>query len=202
MKRLLCHISAAFSAALLAMTVCVLPQPVSADESGDYRVYPADGMTYHLYDDHAELAACNSMWALFVTLPDSVGGKPLTVIGDNAFSGHQELGGVVLPDTVTSIRSYAFNGCTALKSVEIPDSVTYLDGSAFWNTPWLQELHEANPLVIINDILISAHECGDRKSTHLNSSHHLTSRMPSSLDRKSTRLNSSHHLTSRMPSSA
>ena len=160
MKRLLCHISAAFSAALLAMTVCVLPQPVSVDESGDYRVYPADGMTYHLYDDHAELAACDSMWALFVTLPDSVSGKPLTVIGDNAFSGHQELGGVVLPDTVTSIRSNAFNGCTALKSVEIPDSVTYLDGSAFWNTPWLQELHEADPLVIINDILISAHECG------------------------------------------
>lgn len=45
------------------------------------------------------------------------------------------LGGVTLPDSVTTIDVGAFGGCYSLTSVTIPDSVTSIGEGAFFGCP-------------------------------------------------------------------
>ncbi len=66
-----------------------------------------------------------------VTIPATLGGKPVTSIGDWAFAECSGLTSVTIPDSVTSIGSDAFYGCSGLTSVTIPDSVTSIGSSAF-----------------------------------------------------------------------
>ena len=66
-----------------------------------------------------------------VTIPSALGGKPVTSIGNSAFSGCSGLTSVTIPNSVTSIGSSAFSGCSGLTSVTIPNRVTYIGGSAF-----------------------------------------------------------------------
>ena len=58
-------------------------------------------------------------------------GKPVTSIGDYAFSGCSNLESVYIPDSATTIGDSAFENCSALTSITIPDSVTTIGDSAF-----------------------------------------------------------------------
>ena len=97
-----------------------------------------------------------------VTIPATIDGKPVTVIGSHAFAGCDELTGVVIPDTVTEIGAWAFAqtgltgidlptgltsigenafyGCYGLTSVEIPSGVTEIGAGAFCNCIGLTEV--------------------------------------------------------------
>ena len=66
-----------------------------------------------------------------VTIPSSIGGKPVTSIGENAFSYCNGLTSVTMPNSVTNIGHSAFEGCSGLASVTIPDSVTSIGDYAF-----------------------------------------------------------------------
>jgi hypothetical protein len=64
-----------------------------------------------------------------LVIPDTIGGVPVTSIGDRAFRDDR-LTGVTVPDSVTHIGYEAF-WANRLTSVIIPGSVTYIGGSAF-----------------------------------------------------------------------
>ncbi|MGI5925017.1 MAG: leucine-rich repeat protein, partial [Lentisphaeria bacterium] len=66
-----------------------------------------------------------------VTIPDTLGGLPVTSIGDGAFADRDDLSSVDIPDSVTSIGDGAFAGCDGLSNVDIPDSVTSIGDGAF-----------------------------------------------------------------------
>ena len=66
-----------------------------------------------------------------VTIPSTLGGKPVTRIGDEAFAWCSGLTSVAIPDGVTSIGESAFWGCRGLTNVAIPDSVTSIWYGAF-----------------------------------------------------------------------
>ena len=66
-----------------------------------------------------------------VTVPSSLAGSPVTVIGDLAFDGCASLVQVAIPSSVTTIGKSAFQNCAKLASVTIPDSVISLGDSAF-----------------------------------------------------------------------
>ena len=68
-----------------------------------------------------------------ITIPSTLGGYPVTSIGDSAFSGCEGLTSVAIPEGVTSIGSFAFVNCSSLTSVMLPSSLTYIVDYAFAN---------------------------------------------------------------------
>lgn len=66
-----------------------------------------------------------------VTVPDTIEGKPVTRIGDLAFSYNTSLSSITIPDGVESIGIYAFTGCTSLRTATIGNGVTSMDNYVF-----------------------------------------------------------------------
>ena len=65
-----------------------------------------------------------------VNIPSMIDGKPVTTIGNGAFS-EKNLTGVTIPNSVITIENQAFAYNTSLTSVVIPDSVTFIGWCAF-----------------------------------------------------------------------
>lgn len=70
----------------------------------------------------------------FVEIPDGV-----TCIGEQAFY-YQDIQGVIIPDTVTSIERDAFSHCGRLCEIELPDSIISIGSSAFDNCGNIESL--------------------------------------------------------------
>ena len=67
-----------------------------------------------------------------MTVPETIGGKKVTVIGGGTFYlGSVKIESVVLPDTVTTIEEGAFSRCEQLKIISIPKSVSVIEDNVF-----------------------------------------------------------------------
>ncbi len=67
----------------------------------------------------------------YLSVPSSLGGCPVTEIGDDAFSGCINLTGVSIPDSVTRIGVYAFHECSSLRTVTFGSGLKTIDMLAF-----------------------------------------------------------------------
>lgn len=67
-----------------------------------------------------------------ITIPDTIDGKTVVKVGDNAFA-YSNVEEIVLPETVTEIGASAFSCCTSLKSVTLGSGVTVLGDDLFNN---------------------------------------------------------------------
>ena len=74
-------------AALSGMLLAALAVPCSADETHTAETYEGDGFTlsYQLEDAGAAVVGCSSD-AVNVTVPDTLGGKPVTSVEESAFN--------------------------------------------------------------------------------------------------------------------
>ena len=152
------RIIAAVMAVCLAGSVGFMPESiapvVSMAESAE-GVYTYENLTYTFLEDGTiEITGCDKSVAE-VAIPKEIDGVKVTSIGYSAFYGYEGLISVTIPDSVTNIEKYAFSSCNSLTEITIPDSVTSIGGWAFSETPWLKLKEEENPLVIVNNILIS-----------------------------------------------
>ena len=93
--------------------------------------------TQVINSDQIEIKGYTTSCGFDVVIPDMIGGKKVTSIGNSAFTSNQ-LTSVVIPDSVTSIGDFAFQ-INQLTSVVIPDSVTSIGERAFAENPWLPE---------------------------------------------------------------
>lgn len=153
------RISCLLGLLLLAMFVLPWGAQVQAEEAGT-----AEGDWEYSLDQESRTAAVTAYHGSgqAVTIPEMLGGCPVTAIGSEAFRGNTSMSAVTMPDTVTVIGDKAFADCNALtdvffsqglteieasafegskvKSVTIPDSVTYIGPYAFRNCTGLRSL--------------------------------------------------------------
>lgn len=66
-----------------------------------------------------------------VRIPLTHAGKPVTVIYDRVFKGHEEICSIEIPDTVTDIGAFVFDGCSSLRSITLPEELKYMWQYAF-----------------------------------------------------------------------
>ena len=85
--------------------------------------------TQVINSDQIEIKGYTTSCGFDVVIPDMIGGKKVTSIGNSAFTSNQ-LTSVVIPNSVTSIGGVAFQ-INQLTSVVIPDSVTSIGSYAF-----------------------------------------------------------------------
>lgn len=67
-----------------------------------------------------------------LVIPDSIDGKPVTAIAEDAFRGNIFITKVVLPDSVTVIGAHAFDDCSELSEINIPAGVTSIEEGTFF----------------------------------------------------------------------
>ena len=67
-----------------------------------------------------------------LSIPSTLGGAPVTSIGQYAFYNCSGLTSVTIPEGVTSIENFAFYNCSGLTNVTIPESVTSIRQLAFF----------------------------------------------------------------------
>ena len=99
-----------------------MPSARAGITEGDY--------TYTVAGSNATITRYTGLGGAIV-IPATLGGYPVTTIGDVAFISKVALTSVTIPNSVTSIGAAAFSACRALTSVTIPNSVTSIGAAAF-----------------------------------------------------------------------
>ena len=74
-----------------------------------------------------------------VIIPDKLGGIPITVIGENAFS-ETKIKSITIPDTVNSVSSSAFADCPNLTTIKLPRNSISVGKNAFRNCKALTDV--------------------------------------------------------------
>ncbi|NLE55789.1 MAG: leucine-rich repeat protein, partial [Lentisphaerae bacterium] len=109
----------------------------------DVRWHPANeqGYVFQLNEDGASYSLLAYLGQdSEVTVPAQVEGKPVTIIGGNAFASSESLTSVILPEGLLRIEDGAFYNNWSLQSVSLPSTLQYIGESAFANC---QELTQA-----------------------------------------------------------
>lgn len=75
-----------------------------------------------------------------VVFPDTLGGLPVTRIGNSAFNANSNVKKVWLPNTVTEIGDKAFSGCTKLQNVQMSSGLQTIGQGAFENCSSLSNI--------------------------------------------------------------
>ncbi len=101
--------------------------------------YTQDNYRYTVSGGEATLTKATSVTGN-VAVPETLGGYPVTAIGDSAFRGCNALTGVTIPDSVESIGKNAFENCTALAEFTVPSGVASIGESTFRNCDSLEKL--------------------------------------------------------------
>jgi len=87
--------------------------------------------TYTVTDGEATITSCDTSISGDVTIPEILGGCPVTAIDSWAFEGCVSLTGITIPESVTDIGACAFYNCTKLTNAAIPGSVSTIGDQAF-----------------------------------------------------------------------
>lgn len=84
-----------------------------------------------------------------VVIPKTIEGKPVTQIGDEAFSMNNTIVSVKMPDSVTVVGKQAFFASYTLSTVELSENLESIGYAAFINCPKLSSVTLPSTLKII-----------------------------------------------------
>jgi len=106
-----------------------------------------------------------------VDIPSTIGGLPVTAIGQAAFLGNSALTSVSIPNSVKTIGDYAFTNATSLSTVRIGNHVASIGISAFDGNSALTRVSIPNSVKTIGDYAFRANNA----LTSLTIGNHVTS---------------------------
>lgn len=87
--------------------------------------------SYTIKKDGATIINVDKSISGEVVIPSTLGGYPVTAIGDEAFIDCMYMTSVTIPEGVTSIGSGAFLHCVSLTEFSLPHSLKHIDDIAF-----------------------------------------------------------------------
>lgn len=68
-----------------------------------------------------------------VILPDTWEGRPVTIIGEEAFYGNYALRRIRFPESLKKIEGHGFAECRFLEQIELPEGTEYIGDYCFYN---------------------------------------------------------------------
>lgn len=101
---------------------------------------PTSDYTYTITKDDTVTITGYTGSDTVLTVPQKLGGSPVTEIAADAFAEQTKLTSVTLPESLAAVGERAFADCTALETVNIPDGVTLLPGEVFANCTALTDV--------------------------------------------------------------
>ena len=113
-------------------------EPKNAPAQGAAEEYGGLFSSNTLPDGTLELASFNGRGTDFIRVPELVGGRTVSRIGDRAFY-NKWVKKVVLPWSIETIGREAFKYCTYLESIDMPDSISLIHAGAFFECKALRE---------------------------------------------------------------
>jgi len=122
-----------------------------------------------------------------VEIPQEFEGKPVFLIGANAFYELTHVTNVHIPEGVSQIGESAFYGCSGLTSIKLPDSVISIGTRAFWRCSALVNIDLPDGLKRIGQMVFA--DCTSLENLSLPAS---LSMLPHSSFRRCTNLESIH----------
>ena len=115
-------------ATLSALIICVLCFTLFPTEAKA----ATDGyLTYEIIDCEAFITDCDDTFSGEITIPDTLGGYPVTTIAEFAFAHLTNPISINTGNSVTTISDAAFLGNTGLTSITLGDSVQTIGSLAF-----------------------------------------------------------------------
>lgn len=110
-------------AILLCLCLVLMPIETHAEKDGYF--------TYTVSDGQATITDCDTSISGDLVIPNTLGGYPVTEIGEGSFWECEGLKEVVIPEGVTAIANSAFRECKSLKKVTLPNGLTTIGNGAF-----------------------------------------------------------------------
>ncbi len=129
---------------IAAVLMCtVMAVAVSAETDGYY--------TYEVTDGEATITEVDTAISGDVVIPDTLGGYPVTVIGEGVFVFNDNITKVTVPDTVQNIGAYAFHECSNLTEIILPDGLTVINMSVFMGCANLASIDIPDSVTLIDE---------------------------------------------------
>ena len=75
------------------------------------------------------------------------------------FANRNDISSIVIKSGVTSIGDYTFANSENVTSIIVPNSVARIGADAFYNTYWLYDQQQKDPIVTLNTVLIDGKHC-------------------------------------------
>lgn len=146
--------------AVAVIGMFVLPTEARAATEGYY--------TYTISNGEATITDCSASIPRDITIPSTLGGYPVTTIGESAFYGCESLRSVTMSGSVMSIGPSAFQACTGLERVIVGSAVESIGSYAFWGCDSLQSVTLGSNLTSIGNYAF--YYCSDLTSVTMGSS--------------------------------
>ena len=130
---------------LICVVLCIFifPHTANAATEGNY--------TYTVSNGEATITDFVTSVKGEIIIPDSLGGYPVTSIGEAAFAYCKSLKSINIPNNVAYIGDSAFYGCSSLTSINIPNSVTSIGDFAFGGCSSLTSINIPDSVTSIGD---------------------------------------------------
>ena len=110
--------------AVLVLSICIFTFTASAENEGPY--------VYEIADGEVTITRCDPSLEGDVVIPQTLGGIPVTGIGEGAFRSCESITSIFIDDNITNIGKSAFAFCGALTEVILPETIEEIPDEAFY----------------------------------------------------------------------